>query len=242
MFKAYLVDDDNLILEELINNIPWMDNGFEIIGSQTNPYEAIVEIKALTPHVVFCDLKMSGISGNELINEISNLNIDCEFIMISAYDNFEDVRTFFKNSGFDYILKPVKIDEMQLVLEKLQKKLSDKWPDTNDDDIVVNPSFSSLVEYVDNNYTSKINLDMLSNKFNFSKNYICNLFSKNYHTSLTCYITNLRMNKAKEMLSDKNILIKEVALSCGYSDYYHFFKVFKNYYGESPKDMQNRIE
>lgn len=241
MYKVYLVDDDRLILEELVNNISWMDNGFNVVGSTTSPEQALVDIKNLEPHAIFCDLKMPGMDGNELVCKIKEFHSKCEFVMISAYDSFEDVRAFFKNSGFDYVLKPVNSEEMQLVLEKLQKRLHEKWGDIAEGEEVSNPNFLALVEYVNQNYNSKITLDILAKKFNFSKNYICNLFSKKYHTSLNGYITALRMAKAKELLTNKNILIKDVAISCGYPEYYHFFKVFKGYYGESPKDMQNRL-
>ena len=46
------------------------------------------------------------------------------------------------------------------------------------------------------------------------------------------------MELAKELLLDKSILVKDVAYRTGYADYYHFFKVFKNHYGISPKELR----
>lgn len=241
MYSAYLVDDDELILEELIGIVPWMDNGFNVIGSNTDPEKALEEIAEFKPNVVFSDLKMPTMDGNELIARIREMNIDCEFVMISAYDKFENVRLFFQQSGFDYILKPVKPDDIQIVLEKLQFRLNEKYP-ADTDKGPLSPGFDALVEYVDTHFTEKLSLTLLASKFNFSKNYICNLFAKNFHTSLTCYITEHRMKKAKELLKDPSRLMKDIAVSCGYSEYFHFFKVFKEYYGVSPKEMQEGVE
>ncbi|MCR5675788.1 MAG: response regulator [Lachnospiraceae bacterium] len=238
MYSVYLVDDDTLILEELINVVPWLDNGFEIVGSQTSSELALEEIVFLAPDVVFCDLKMPGIDGNELIKRLKDAGVDAEFVMISAYDSFENVRAFFQQSGFDYILKPVNNDDIQMVLEKLLVRLSDKKPAKDTETLTENPGFNSLIAYVDEHYAEKLTLDMLSKRFGFSRNYICGLFSKHLNTSLSCYLTKLRMEHAKELLSDRTKLIKEVAVSCGYSEYYHFFRVFKSYYGISPKEMQ----
>jgi AraC-like DNA-binding protein len=47
------------------------------------------------------------------------------------------------------------------------------------------------------------------------------------------------MKYAGELINDKTLLIKQIGVMCGYTDYYHFFKVFKNYYGVSPKEMRN---
>lgn len=238
MHTAYLVDDEALILDELINTIPWMDNGFEVIGNNTNPVNAIIEIECLKPDVVFCDLRMLEMDGNEMIRQLKLNGNDCEFVMISAFDNFENVRAFFQQSGFDYVLKPVQIEDIQMVLERLSLRLKEKKPDVDSIDAPTdNKCFNSLLAYIDNNFSSKITLEMLAKQFGFSKNYICNLFSKYYGSSLTCYLTEKRMDYAKFLLNDKNLLLKDIAKSCGYGDYVQFYKVFKEYYGISPKEM-----
>ena len=95
MYKVFLVDDDPFILEELIDIVQWEENGFEVAGSSTDPEEALSKIPELDPEVVFCDLKMPGLDGNEMIRRLREGGAECEFVMISAYDSFENVRAFF---------------------------------------------------------------------------------------------------------------------------------------------------
>ena len=238
MYTTYLVDDEELILDELIRTIPWLDNGFEVIGSNTNPKIAFEEIIGLEPDVVFCDLKMLGMDGNELIKELKDAGAECEYVMVSAYDSFENVRTFFQQSGFDYILKPVQQDDISLVLERLVCRLAEKNPQRRGDNAPTdNTAFNELLIFIDENFDKKITLDMLSRQFGFSRNYICNLFSKYYGTSLSCYITEKRMEYARQLLKDKTKLLKDIAVECGYSEYVHFYKVFKDHFGISPKEM-----
>lgn len=242
MFSAYLVDDEALILEELIRTIPWMDNGFEVIGSNTNPRIAHIEIKCLHPDVVFCDLKMIGMDGNELIKALKEDGIDCEFVMISAYDNFESVRAFFQQSGFDYVLKPIQMEDIQMVLEKLASRLRQnhqEYPELKD--AGDHSYFDGIIAYIDENFASKITLEILAKHFGYSRNYICNIFSKYYNTTLTCYLTEKRMEHAKNLLKDKNNMLKNIANDCGYREYGHFYKVFKEYYGIAPKEMMDRL-
>ena len=238
MYKAYLVDDDRFILEELTEIIPWMENGFEVIGSNTDPEKAIGEIMELEADAVFCDMKMPQMNGNELISRLKEMGCPAEFIVISAYDDFENVRAFFQQDGFDYILKPVDIGDVRIVLEKLNSRLSTSRPAATES-VTDNPGFNSLIKYVDDNFTEKITLSSLSEKFGFSRNYICALFQKYYNQSLSIYLTEKRMKYAGELINDKTLLIKQVGVMTGYTDYYHFFKVFKNYYGVSPKEMRN---
>ncbi|MBR4725218.1 MAG: response regulator [Lachnospiraceae bacterium] len=238
MYKVFLVDDDALILEELVEMVPWLDYAFEVAGSETDPVRAVKEIGELKPDVVFCDLKMPGMDGNKLIRVLKDKGIECEFVMLSAYDSFDSVRTFFQQTGFDYILKPVKNEDMELVLERLEAKLSKQRPSPVAEAITENPAFNELITYVGEHYSDKITLNSLAKQFSFSKGHLCSLFQKYFNKSLNLYLTDVRMEHAKELILDKTILIKEVALKSGYSDYYHFFRVFKNHYGVSPKEMR----
>lgn len=77
MYSVYLVDDDTLILEELTEMVPWLDNGFTVAGGQTSPERALEEIQLLRPDAVFCDLKMPEMDGNELIRRLRETGIDC---------------------------------------------------------------------------------------------------------------------------------------------------------------------
>ncbi|MCR5155643.1 MAG: response regulator [Butyrivibrio sp.] len=240
MFSVYLVDDDTLILEELIDIIPWMDNGFEVIGNQTDPQAAFSEILELKPDVVVCDLKMPRMDGNELMDKLHEAGCKAEFIMLSAYDAYEDVRAFYKGSGFDYILKPVNSDDMQMVLSGVSKKISERNPAPEQQPSATdNESFNQLVKYLDEHFAEKLTLDMLAKKFGFSRNYVCELFARHYNTSLVRYLTDIRMLKAGEMLADRNRQVKDISISCGYPNTAYFYRVFKSYYGMTVKEYRD---
>ena len=132
------------------------------------------------------------------------------------------------------MLKPLQIQEVQLVLEKLAKKLAKKKPFEVVADLGINPAFSELIEYVSNHFAEKFTLNQLAKQFGLSAGYICNLFAKNYNTTLTCFVTKVRMEHAAELMKDKNCSLKTVAVECGYKDYFYFNKVFKGYYGVAP--------
>ena len=150
MYKVYLVDDDNIILEELESRVPWMENGFEVVGRCTDPLKAIEEVSRLLPDVCICDLRMPEIDGNEMIRRIKEKGLVCEFVMLSAYDEYDDVRTFFKQSGYDYILKPINDEEIRILLEKLYVKISARLPEEGLQIVTQNSTFNDLVVHNDN--------------------------------------------------------------------------------------------
>ena len=234
MYRVYVVDDDPVILDEIVNAVPWLDNGFEIAGSNMSPTAAIDEIKRLCPDVVFSDLKMPDMDGVNMMKALKDSDVVCEYVMLSAFDSFEDSRRFFRLEGFDYLLKPLQQQEVQIVLERLALRLSQKARPEPESDSNMTPAFAELVQYLNASYTQKHTLDSLSRQFNLGANYICNLFSRHLNTTLTRYITELRMKAALQMMQTPGKAYKEIAIDCGYSDYYYFCKVFKEFYGASP--------
>lgn len=239
MYNVYVVDDDALILEEIVKSVPWIDNGFEVVGYSSNPITAIEQIVQLHPHLVITDLKMPGLNGIDMISAIKEKDIECEFVMLSSFGTFEDSRAFFLLEGFDYILKPLQQADMQLVLERIAAKIAKKVSPFHESDLVgVNASFAQMINFIRDNFNQKLTLGDLAKRFNLSPNYTCNLFSKHYNSTLTRFVTELRMQQAVKLMTDTSKAYKEIAVNCGYLDYFYFCKVFKEYYGLSPSQYR----
>ncbi|GAE28838.1 response regulator transcription factor [Alkalihalobacillus hemicellulosilyticus] len=90
-------------------------------------------------------------------------------------------------------------------------------------------------EYIDVNYShSTISLGQLSQQFYVSKEYLSKAFKKEFGVNVTEYIMQLRMEKAKVLIVDEKIKIKNVAEMVGYEDVSYFYRVFKKYHGVTP--------
>jgi len=236
MYSVYIIDDEKLVVDDLINSLPWLENGFEVIGFETNSIKAIEEITEKNPDVVFADLKMPACDGIELIKRVKKNKADAEFVILSAYEDFKASREFFLMGGFDYINKPLDQMSAAMILEKLSRKLVTKYDKTPINTFIPSKSskFDDLVNYITINFSKKHTLADLSERFNVSQTYICDLFSKHYNSTFTIFITNLRMTEAVRLTLETDTPLKEIAIYCGYSKYSHFCKVFKNSYGKSP--------
>ncbi len=236
MYRVYLVDDDAVILEELRSCVSWLDNGFEIVGSATSSVTALEEIPTLQADLVISDLRMAPYDGIQLMQLLRLKGITPYFLMISAYASFENSRRFFLEGGFDYLLKPFEAGEVQLVLCRLYQILSDASQAENENKSLkgCNPVFRDLLAYLQENYQQKHTLESLGKQFGLSPNYICTLFSKHCDTTLTHYLTSLRMAVAKGEIETGTLPLKAIASLCGYNDYRYFNRVFKDYFGVSP--------
>jgi len=102
-------------------------------------------------------------------------------------------------------------------------------------------TLAQVKTYIELHFSEHISLDKLSNLFFISKEYLSKVFKMKYQKTLMNYVLELRMKKAKIMLEDKDISIRNIAEFVGYDDITHFYHVFKSYYSISPGDMRKEV-
>lgn len=99
---------------------------------------------------------------------------------------------------------------------------------------------NTILEFMNDNYMYEISLDIISQNMYLSTMYICKIFKEETGDSPINYLIKLRLAKAKEALINETLSVKEIASSVGYSDVYHFSKLFKKYYGCSPSKLKRK--
>ncbi len=238
MYTVFLMDDEPIILDMLAHNPLFLECGYQIIGKSSTPQAAVEEILHLQPDVVFTDLRMPGLSGIELMESLKKREFYCEFVLFSAFGEFQDVRTFFKNSGFDYLLKPVSEHDLANVLVKLALRLAAKESAPKQVTQTGSPELNRILLYLNDNLSQKHTLDSLSNRFGLNPNYICNLFARHLDTTFVSYITTIRMWQAARLLKQSEKPVKEIAVLCGYRDYFYFCRVFRDFYHQTPSGFR----
>ena len=95
-----------------------------------------------------------------------------------------------------------------------------------------------ITNYIKKNCNEKLTLDTLAREVYLSKSYLSSIFKEETGISLTDYITNVRIEKSKKLLTREGIAISEIAMLCGFKDQSYFSKVFKKETGISPKKFR----
>mgnify|MGYP000923226389 CR=1 FL=1 len=117
--SVFIADDDagmRLVLRKIIDSM----EGFDIAGEAADGEEAVRLSAELKPDVIFIDVKMPGLAGNEAAKRISKLLPDAAIIFVTAHSEY--MPEAFEVYAFDYLLKPFKIDRVRQTLRRLQKK------------------------------------------------------------------------------------------------------------------------
>lgn len=96
------------------------------------------------------------------------------------------------------------------------------------------PTVLKIIDYINTNINNEITLKMLSKKFYLSNASICSIFKKSMNCTIGEYILRLRINKAKQFLSDTKKSVEEISTLCGFSSGAYMGLIFKNKTGLSP--------
>lgn len=95
--------------------------------------------------------------------------------------------------------------------------------------------------YIRENYNTPISVNWLAERFGMSPNYFSTMFKKETGKSAGNYITGLRIEKAREMLTQSDQSAADIARETGYDDAQYFFRVFKRETGQTPIQYRFRV-
>jgi len=127
MYRMILVDDEPWALTGLEEILPWEEYGFTICARCTSASQALEEIAQQRPDAVCTDIRMPRISGMDLISQVRDrLGQEVEFIIISAYSDFEVARKAINYGAAGYILKPLEREEVSATVLRLKARLDQK--------------------------------------------------------------------------------------------------------------------
>ena len=258
MFRALIVEDEEIVRKGLILTTDWNKYDVEIIGEAKNGKEGLDLALKLKPDIIITDIKMPIMDGLEMIKILSETQ-DLSFIVISAFSEFEYAKKALKLGAIDYLLKPFTDLEFEKAINKAKdnvKDLSDvkKYSSDNRDDYYSNLNrYLSLAdrsthqnaqatrEYISDNYNKDISLSSLADYLKVSESTISRMFRSEFNYGFSEYLTLYRLREACKLLEDPNVKIYEVALAVGYNDQRYFSSVFKKYLGVSPNHFKERF-
>jgi len=100
----------------------------------------------------------------------------------------------------------------------------------------MNPMVKSIIDYLNDNFTAAITLEQLAAEFHINKYYLCQLFKKTTGTTVSRYIVARRLARAKILLH-QGYSVTETSAMCGFQNYTHFIRTFKQHCNVSPKQF-----
>ena len=343
MYKVLLVDDEQTAKRSLRNIIGSHMPDFEVMAEAEDGREALDIVDQSFPDIIITDIRMPGMDGLQLAQEIRKRSDSAEIVIVTGYGQFEYAREALKFGVTDYLLKPIIPDEVVATLSAIMQRdsmkhrtiisdnermkaykehldpicqhlwllnenemmmewrtLQGKLVDEYRYPVKIKEVYSAILAYIsgeaarissnrvqmdvlnssgiakssdgeyivgllldameriraDRNWGMMTNiasaLKLIQTRFSdpdfslseaaqeagMSTTYFSKCFKDETGVSFTEYLTNLRMNKAAQLLKNQGAKVYEVAQDVGYNEYSHFTKLFKKQFQLSPKDYR----
>ena len=240
MLNVYIADDEVWIILGLKKLLEKIDIDTWVVGTANNGLMAKEEIGMFKPDVVFTDIRMPGLSGLDLLQAIPEVSPNSKVIIITGFAEFSYAQEAVQHHAYDYLLKPIKEEDLTRVLTTLIEERGEKICEPKQV-TVSDRMIDNVVSDIRAHYTEDISLTSLAAKYNISMGHLSKIIKEHLQVNFSDYIAALRIQRAKELLSDESLSIQEIAEIVGYDDYFYFTKVFKKVEGISPSKYRKSI-
>lgn len=249
MLKLVIADDEPAIREAISTIIDWKSLQIDLIGTCKNGPETLKTILEEKPDIVLTDIKMPGLSGLDLIAKITEAGLDVTFIILSGYAEFEYAKQAVRYGVSNYLLKPCNEKQiMDAVIKasseiKKQKKIRELIPETvwvqSNGHSSYKDCINRVLDYTDAHFSdSDLSLKRIASTVLFmNEDYLSKEFFRETGRKFTEYVTDLRITKAKALLSQgSDEKASSIAGQVGFSNNPQYFtQLFKNATGMTPR-------
>lgn len=130
MLKLLIVDDEPYTRRGLLH-FDWAKYGIEVAGEADDGLSALEQAKRLKPDLVLTDVRMPDMDGLEMIRRIREMHLHIKFIIMSAYNEIDYVKSALKLGAQDYILKPIDMGELALAVRKATRLIGHETAEKN---------------------------------------------------------------------------------------------------------------
>ena len=144
LYRIILVDDEEEVRKGIIRKIDWEALGFQVVGDAENGQDALEKIEQLEPDVVMTDIRMPYMDGLTLTSWIRQKYPSVKVLIFSGFDDFEYAQKAIKLNVTEYILKPVNVEELTRILNRVRENLDQEIEQRRDVDRLRESYLSSL--------------------------------------------------------------------------------------------------
>ena len=261
-----ICDDEPMVRIGLTSMLEELEPGVHSYIEAANGCE-LLEKAALLPDLAFVDVQMPVMDGLSAIEAASETSPATKWFLLTGHSQFTYAQRAVGLGISDYLLKPVGIKEIADVMEKVKKWKTDSKLVQNYLKTVTDMDFdpsspqrmasqiqemtdaqtggqsytdiiSKAKSYVQSNYHHDIGVDSIAGHLKITPNYLSRVFRSQTGVKLIEYLSEVRISKAKNLLKNPGISIKDVARLVGYHNAKHFAKVFYKIAGTTPSEYQ----
>ena len=254
MYQILVAEDESLERKVLCKTLQKHFGDLCQIHEAKNGREAVEAFLIHRPQVAILDIEMPGVTGLEAARQIRESGHPCMILFLTAFDKFSYAREAITLRALDYLLKPCQEQELILTVEEalhlydrlganpeavLRGDIADGAGEEDLADRRMGQIRENIERYIREHYSTEISMQSVARAMNYSDAYFCKLFKQCFKVNFSAWLNEYRIDRAREMLQNTRLSVREVSIACGYSDANYFARVFKRVTGKTPSEYRN---
>lgn len=263
MIRLLIADDEKLEREALAELVQRRFEREVVLEVAENGRKAADTAVLWGADLILMDIEMPGMSGLDAARAVLAQRPSCRVIFVTAYSLFQYAHEAVHLGACDYLLKPVDPDELEASVRRAMRQIeteqkleelaaarpqpeqTETEEEAEDAPEEGENSQTALVmahvrRYLEDNYMFDLSLDSVGEILHISPAYLSAQFKKYQKMNFLDCLTELRINAAKELLSDPFRSSAEVASMVGYEDASYFARAFKKRTGMTPTQYRRQ--
>lgn len=239
-----IIDDEYYIVQGLVSMIDKEETGIENIFTAYSAEQGRNILHNEHIDLMLLDIEMPKETGLEFLEEIRQERRRITTIILSGHQRFDYAQEAIHYHCFNYLLKPigkqVLNSELSRAVEFVRSKISAPVLDENSGTASHDSEFVRSVQYYIRDHLSDPDLNRVSiaEAIHLTPDYLSFNFHKEFGTTLTNYITSVRMDHAKSLLKKTSLSIAQVAEQVGIPNVSYFYRQFKKVTGQTPQQYR----
>ena len=229
--KIVVIDNDPRIIKSIKLAFP----EYEFIDFN-NGEDALTYLK--TPNninVVLLDFMMPKMDGISVLSEIKKHMSHIGVILMTGYGSKDIILDALRNHADDFLEKPIQMPELK---DKLRFLLRERMHVQNlrKDK---NNQVDRIKRYIERNCTN-VKLDYIANEMCLSPKYVSRFFNQNNELNYREYRLQVKIDRAKVLLTDTHLNVCEIAIELGYQNPESFMRIFKRMVEITPTQYRKK--
>ena len=250
-YKVLVAEDELIERKVLCKTLNKYLHEFCEIYESRNGREALEVFRQEQPQIAILDIEMPGINGLEVARKIRESGQDCAILFLTGFDKFSYAKQAISVRALEYLLKPYNEQELICAVEEAMQHASrfsgkpaveQKEPVQPQEESSENIRLSLIREdirsYISKHYHEDISMQSAAQIMGYSEAYFCKLFKQCFRANFSAYLNEYRIEKAKAMMDNVRLSVKDISIACGYSDSNYFARVFKRITGQTPSEYR----
>jgi two-component system, response regulator YesN len=215
----------------------------EVVCEASTGRQVLEALEHARPDIILMDVIMPGMDGLEAARLAREKYPATKIAIVSAYEKFDYAQQALRAGAVDYLLKPVRPEQLEAFLEKLCAELDVErgrqshalaLEESTRADIPPLPHAHVLKlaqEFIAAHYAQSLTLEHVADQVALSPPYFSRIFKQEMGCTFIEYLTRVRMDEARRLLRTTTLSLAEISYAVGYQNPNYFSEVFKSLEG-----------